>query len=201
TKINPPPNFYPFRWRGTLVRTRFIRPAVRKGALIHNSGAPNIVQRHARVTPVAVACTAARQKVLLRQIQVQQLIVKPAPDILFVYEGDNDVAGHKKTGIILKQVKELTSKIQKDLPQTRLVYISPKPCFARESLKKDYIKLNKKLEKFCSRKKSVDFVDVWQPMHDEAGNLYNDIFLDDRLHMNKKGYDIWGKVINDFLEQ
>ena len=130
-----------------------------------------------------------------------QLIVKPAPDILFIYEGDNDVAGHKKTGVILKQVRELTRKIQNDLPETRIVYISPKPCFARESLKKEYMKLNKKLEKFCLRNDNVWFVDVWKPMHDEAGNLYDDIFLDDRLHMNKKGYDIWGKVINDFLAQ
>jgi lysophospholipase L1-like esterase len=37
-------------------------------------------------------------------------------------------------------------------------------------------------------------------MLDENGQVFTDIFLNDNLHMNKKGYDIWGKVIGEFLE-
>jgi len=37
-------------------------------------------------------------------------------------------------------------------------------------------------------------------MLDENGDVFEDIFIDDGLHMNKKGYDLWAKVISEFLE-
>ena len=129
-----------------------------------------------------------------------QLVVKPAPEILFIYEGDNDIASHKKPGQVLKQAKELTVKLQKDLPETRVIYISPKPSIARDSLKNEYIRLNKKLNKHC-RRENMEFADVWTAMLDKNGNVKQDIFLDDGLHMNKKGYDIWAGVISGILEK
>lgn len=130
-----------------------------------------------------------------------ELIVKPAPDILFIYEGDNDLASNKKPGKILKEAKELSKKIQRDLPETRLVFISPKPSISRIKLKNSYITFNKKLKKYCEKNGKLEFADVWSPMLDNSGNVYKDVFLEDGLHMNKKGYDIWGKVIADFLKE
>jgi lysophospholipase L1-like esterase len=129
-----------------------------------------------------------------------QLIVKPAPEILFIYEGDNDLASNKKPSKILKEAKQLAEKIKQDLPKTRVVFISPKPSIARVHLKNQYIKFNTKLEKYCKKQDNIEFADVWRPMLDNKGNVYKDVFLEDGLHMNKKGYDIWGKVIAKFLK-
>lgn len=129
-----------------------------------------------------------------------EVILKHKPEILFIYEGDNDINGKKKPGKILKEVKQLTGKIRRDLPETKIIYISPKPSIARVHLKNEYIKLNKKLKKYCNKQDNIEFADVWYPMLDSHGNVYKDVFLEDGLHMNKKGYDIWGKVIGDFLE-
>jgi lysophospholipase L1-like esterase len=100
----------------------------------------------------------------------------------------------------MKEAKGLVKRIQSDLPQTKVVMISPKPSIARKNLQRDYIKLNKKLEKFCAKTDKLEFADVWSAMLDENGNVYEDIFVEDGLHMNKKGYDIWGSVINGFLK-
>jgi len=128
-----------------------------------------------------------------------ELILKRAPEILFIYEGDNDIAGDKKPSKIFKQAKELVKKIKTDLPQTKIIFIAAKPSIARWNLKKDYNKLNKKLNKFCKKQDNVEFADVWKIMLDENGNVYTDIFIKDGLHMNKKGYDLWAKVIGEFL--
>jgi len=128
------------------------------------------------------------------------LILKPAPEILFIYEGDNDLASNKRPSKILKEAKELAGKIEKDLPETRIVFISPKPSIARVHIKNQYIRFNKKLAKFCKKQDNVEFADVWNPMLDNKGNVFKDVFLEDGLHMNKKGYDIWGKVIGEFLK-
>jgi lysophospholipase L1-like esterase len=129
-----------------------------------------------------------------------EMILKRKPDILFIYEGDNDLNDKKKPAKVLKEAKQLSEKIQKDLPDTHLVFISPKPSIARVHLKNKYITFNNKLERFCNRKKNVDFANVWTPMLDKQGNVFKDIFLEDGLHINKKGYDIWGNVIGGYLK-
>lgn len=129
-----------------------------------------------------------------------QLILKQKPEILFIYEGDNDIAGEKKPGLIKRQAKELYKRIRLDLPETKIIFISPKPSIARVNLKKDYEKLNRRLKRVCNRKDNLEFADVWYPMLDENGDVFQDIFIEDGLHMNKKGYDIWGKVISQYLQ-
>ncbi|KAF0239268.1 MAG: G-D-S-L family lipolytic [Prolixibacteraceae bacterium] len=130
-----------------------------------------------------------------------EMILKPAPNILFIYVGDNDLASKKKPKEILKEAKKLAGKIQQDLPETRVVFISPKPSISRIKLKNSYIAFNKKLKKYCEKNGNLEFVNVWCPMLDNNGNVYKDVFLEDGLHMNKKGYDIWGKVIGKLLIQ
>lgn len=129
-----------------------------------------------------------------------KLILKRKPDILFVYEGDNDLASNKKPRKILKEAKKLAKQVEKDLPETRIIFISPKPSISRIKLKNSYITFNKKLKKYCNKTDNPEFADVWYPMLDRNGNVFKDVFLEDGLHMNKKGYDIWGKVIGEFLK-
>ncbi len=129
-----------------------------------------------------------------------QLILKPEPDYLFIYEGDNDIAGDKNPGKIYKEAKGLIKKIKADLPKTRIIIISPKPSIARWELHKKYETLNKKLNKFCKKHDNVEFADVWNAMLDENGKVFQDIFIEDGLHMNKKGYDIWEKVLKKLID-
>lgn len=131
----------------------------------------------------------------------EALIPKYKPDYLFIYEGDNDIASDKKPGKILKEAKLLVDRIQQDLPETKVVLISAKPSVARWHLSKNYEKLNKKLERLANKTDNLKYADVWNAMLDENGQVFTHVFLDDNLHMNKKGYDIWGKVIGEFLKE
>jgi lysophospholipase L1-like esterase len=130
-----------------------------------------------------------------------KLIAPHDPDILFIYEGDNDVASGKMPETIVQEAKQLIGMIRRDLPKTKIVLISPKPSIARWNLKNEYEILNRQLEKLAKRNRMVDFADVWKAMVDENGEVYKDIFIDDNLHLNEKGYEIWGKVIGEFLEE
>jgi lysophospholipase L1-like esterase len=128
-----------------------------------------------------------------------ELVTKQTPDILFIYEGDNDVAGEKKTRIIYRDAKTLAKKLKRDLPTAKVVFISPKPSVARWHLTKKYNRINQKIERLCKRN-DFGFADVWPVMLDENGMVLTDIFLEDNLHMNKKGYDLWEKVIGEYLK-
>ena len=127
-------------------------------------------------------------------------LVKPfKPEILFIYEGDNDINGEKRPGRIVRDAKKLHRIIRGDFPDTKIIFISPKPSIKRWNLKRKYEKLNRKLERFSKRKNNTEFADVWNAMLDKNGKVFQDIFLKDNLHMNKKGYDIWEEVLNDYL--
>ena len=129
-----------------------------------------------------------------------KLILKQKPDYLFIYEGDNDIAGKKSPSKIFKEAKGLIKKIKSDLHDTKIIFISPKPSIARWNLRKKYEKLNKKLKKFSDKNNRVEFADVWSAMLDKNGKVYQDIFIEDGLHMNSKGYDIWEKVLLKYLD-
>lgn len=129
----------------------------------------------------------------------KELILNFEPDILFIYEGDNDVARGKDVNTVFKEAKKLRARIGKDLPHTKVIFISPKPCIANWAKKDNYIRLNHKLEKFCDKSKDTEFADVWSAMVDEYGIVFQDIFIEDGDHMNEKGYNIWRTIIGGFL--
>lgn len=130
----------------------------------------------------------------------EDLIVKPQPDILFIYEGDNDIASGKDPRKVRDEARQLIKKIRSDLPQTRIVLIAVKPSVSRMEFKEQYETLNRYLERIARRSRNVDFADMWDAMTNSNGEVYTDIFVDDNLHLNKKGYEIWVEVLGRHLE-
>ena len=49
--------------------------------------------------------------------------------------------------------------------------------------------------------KLLTFVDVWEPMLTEDGKPNPDLFVEDGLHMNEKGYVIWTRLVRESLGQ
>lgn len=127
---------------------------------------------------------------------LDELVLKHQPDKIFIYEGDNDIAASETRITILPEMTRLVTLIREELPNSEIYFISPKPSIARWSLKEDYEYLNKMLETVFRYTEGVTFIDVWNPMLNENGEPMNDIFLEDDLHMNSKGYEIWKSVIS-----
>ena len=58
---------------------------------------------------------------------------------------------------------------------------------------------NALIKKFLKKKKHAEFIDVYSKMFNPDGTVMKDIFLEDNLHMNAKGYAIWKKAIEPYL--
>lgn len=131
----------------------------------------------------------------------KQLIVQYRPSKVFIYEGDNDLNAGKSPEQILAEAEKLLTLLRTELPAgVKVIFISAKPSVARWHLKEKYEVFNQQLKQWTVTKKNVSFADVWTPMLDSKGIVFNDIFKEDNLHMNRKGYDIWKGVINNFLK-
>jgi len=130
---------------------------------------------------------------------VKPLILNYKPKTIFIYEGDNDINAGRTAEQILSFADSLLTTIRKELPKTKVIFISAKPSEARWHLKTTYEDFNAKLEDWTKSRKRVYFADVWSPMLDENGKLLPGLLLEDNLHMTEKGYTIWTNVLNRFL--
>jgi lysophospholipase L1-like esterase len=129
-----------------------------------------------------------------------ELIFKYSPSKIFIYEGDNDIASGKTPEQILADAKTILGQVREKLPKKVKVYfISAKPSVSRWNLKDKYVDFNKQLEDWTKTEANVDYIDVWTPMLQPSGEVMDDIFREDNLHMTSKGYDIWEIVIGPYL--
>ena len=127
-------------------------------------------------------------------------IVAPyKPCQIIVYEGDNDIAAGKSAEEYLRDVITFTRMVEVYLPGTIVDYVSTKPSPAREKWQNEFKKANHLVREFCEKKPNVRFIDVFQLMVSTNGDIRKDIFRDDMLHMNPKGYDLWQSVIRPYL--
>ena len=131
----------------------------------------------------------------------EELILKYDPYQIFIYEGDNDINSGEKPKAIIKEMKQLLNTIAANVsrPDNPIILISAKPSPVRLHLKKQYLRYNRKLKKLANKYPNWQYADVWSPMFNADGSLKEELFIEDQLHMNKKGYDIWIKVIAPLL--
>ena len=128
------------------------------------------------------------------------LVINYQPSRVFIYEGDNDINAGKSTEEILANADKLLTLLRSQLPvKVKIIFISAKPSVARWQLKSKYEEFNRQLKLWTSTKKNVLYADVWTPMLDNHGEVRKDLFIEDNLHMNRKGYDIWKIVMEKFL--
>ncbi|MEO0570511.1 MAG: GDSL-type esterase/lipase family protein [Bacteroidota bacterium] len=130
---------------------------------------------------------------------LNDLVLRYHPAKVFIYEGDNDIFSKKRPKTILQTTEKIIEKLLLDNPTRKIVLISAKPSLSRWNLRRKYKRLNKKMAKYATENSNIAFVDVWTPMLNKR-TLMDDIFVEDGLHMNEKGYDIWYNTIKDFVD-
>lgn len=129
-----------------------------------------------------------------------EVIAPHNPSAIFIYEGDNDLAQGQSEAEIMANTRKVLARIRKKDKAVPVVFISPKPSVARKELRDRYISFNKVLSAWTNTREHVHYLDVWEPMMAEDGRVREDIFIEDNLHMNAKGYAIWKQAVGDMLE-
>ena len=131
---------------------------------------------------------------------IYDLILRFHPKKVFIYEGDNDINAKKKTNAVIKTTQNIIDGIHRNDSTTQVVLIAAKPSIARWNLKGKYKRLNRKFERLANKNPLVGYADVWHPMLD-GSHVRQDIFIEDGLHMNAKGYQIWYDVLKPFVNE
>jgi len=71
--------------------------------------------------------------------------------------------------------------------------------YTRLHLLSKYVEGNKRIKNRLATKPKTAFVNVYDAMLTKDGKPMPDIFKEDNLHMNAKGYAIWKKILQPYL--
>lgn len=140
---------------------------------------------------------------LIDQLYWKEELIKYDPSHIVLYCGENDIAYDStvSTNEVLKRFKEYYKYIRKKYPLVPFVYVSIKPSPSRALMLPRFAAANKRIEKYLKKKANTSYVDVYNAMLDENGNVFNDIWKPDSLHMIGKGYEIWAPLIISKLKK
>jgi len=141
---------------------------------------------------------------LLDLIRYRYEVIFPyAPRQIVMYCGENDFASPDTPSVetVTERFRILYKCIRDKYPSTPFVYVSMKPSPSRKHLFPKYREANEWIRQFLLKDKKAKFIDVYSLMLNEDGSIMSNIFLDDNLHMNAKGYAIWKKAIKPYLKK
>ncbi|MEK9750479.1 MAG: GDSL-type esterase/lipase family protein [Flavobacteriaceae bacterium] len=131
---------------------------------------------------------------------LEETVLRFKPKQVFIYEGDNDIAAGRTNATIIAHLNSIFQRIWSELPETEIVFIAAKPSPLRWDKHEQYEALNAAVERMAKRDKRLSYADVYSVML-YGDTVREDIFIQDRLHMNEQGYALWDEVIRPMLLQ
>ncbi|MDZ7897309.1 MAG: GDSL-type esterase/lipase family protein [Arcicella sp.] len=130
-----------------------------------------------------------------------RIVLKYKPKIILVYEGDNDLNAGENPDSVIREFKGFVQMVKVKLPNTKIAFCSIRPSLARTAILDKQKSVNQAITKFSKKKKNVYFIDIQKDFYLPNGQLMQNIFVADKLHLNQKGYEIWAKATRKFLNK
>ena len=131
----------------------------------------------------------------------KQIIAPYKPGKIVIYCGENDFAASDTIQAIhvFTRFKQLFELIRTDYPQTPIIFVSIKPSISRQRLMPKIAEGNRLIARYLRKKRHTSYVDIYHKMLDAKGQPRPELFVEDKLHMNRAGYLIWQKALTPLL--
>ncbi|PIB37613.1 hypothetical protein BFP72_17510 [Reichenbachiella sp. 5M10] len=121
------------------------------------------------------------------------------PKSYVLYGGDNDLSNGQSPEDVLMNFSLLIEKIQRHSPEAQITVISIKPSPSREYLLHHINTSNALLRSFVEERNYMHWIEMYEHMLSPDGRPRTDLFVEDMLHLNPKGYKIWKQNVRDQL--
>ncbi|MDR6784362.1 lysophospholipase L1-like esterase [Pedobacter africanus] len=130
----------------------------------------------------------------------ERVMLHYSPRALVVYAGDNDLGDGRHPEEIFIFFQQLMLKVANRFGELPCYFVSLKPSLSRWH-KADQLRYTNNLieSEIIKLSNNWKFIDVFKKMLDKSGQPERSYFMDDRLHLSEKGYQLWGDIINQFL--
>jgi lysophospholipase L1-like esterase len=122
---------------------------------------------------------------------VPRVVLPYRPRLVVLYAGDNDLNDGRTPAEVLADYRTFVTLVRRELPATRIVFVSIKPSPSRWGLIDAMREANRLVRQEVARDSLQAYVDVFSPMLRADGRPRPELFGADSLHMTRAGYDLW----------
>ena len=127
-------------------------------------------------------------------------IIKPyEPKAIVFFCGTNDLTALKTPEETVHDFKKFYSLIRNQFGNIKVYMIGIKPSVDRFYLDEEEKIFNNSIKLLASEDAYLEYIDVWDSMLNEDGSRMPELYIEDGLHMNKKGYEVWTRLVRKSL--
>lgn len=128
-------------------------------------------------------------------------LVKPFnPSTILIYLGGNNINNMGHTGQYAESLMEnLLNKMHTDFPNAEIYYIysmAVPSCYRGGKFNYEYGRFIEEMKKLVADTNWLNGIDTFTSLTKD-GEARKDLYRDDGIHLNEKGYDIFAQIIND----
>jgi lysophospholipase L1-like esterase len=127
------------------------------------------------------------------------LIDKFNPIQIVIYCGENDIAQGISAVQTVRRFETLFKYIRNQKSKAKITFVSIKPSIARQQYHSIIEEANSGIKNFLNKQKNTSYVDVYTAMYPAGTSLDETLFVNDKLHMTRKGYLIWKNLLAPHL--
>ena len=131
----------------------------------------------------------------------EDVVSRYNPQAIVFFCGTNDITALKTAKETVEDFKIFQNKVRTNLPNVPIFVIGIKPTPAREYIEEEELEYNKLITDLAAEDELLSFIDIWDAMLSEEGERIPELFVEDGLHINAKGYEIWTKLVRENLKQ
>lgn len=131
-----------------------------------------------------------------------RVVVPYDPRAIVIFSGSHDLhRGKRRPDEVLQMLKSFRNRVQAQLPETKVLYISMKPSIAKwEEIGLDQ-EANRLIKAYAEETGAIEFIDIWTPMTAESSPPPEKYFVSDRNHLSPEGYRLWASTVRPYLEK
>lgn len=131
-----------------------------------------------------------------------RVVLPLKPSWILLYEGDNDLNSGKSPEQVFADYQTFMKLVKEKLPKTKVAIYTLRPSLARENRMPQQRQLHAFFKKYARKhRKKAYFIDAYQLLLTPEGRPNGDYLVEDKLHLNAKGYRVWTQVTRDFLKK
>jgi lysophospholipase L1-like esterase len=139
---------------------------------------------------------------LADQLHIAPQLVYPLdPKTIVIYAGENDLQDGRSVEDVVTAFKDVREQIRTEESRATIVFIALKPSPSRRGLTAAMRDANDQIAALCAKDPQCTFVDIFTPMLDDKGEPRVELFIEDMLHMNAAGYQLWREFVAPALQK
>lgn len=127
-----------------------------------------------------------------------RLILPHKPARILFFCGGNDIARSTPPEVVFENFQKFLEKVHTAFPNCQVYFVSVSRAPVREKNWKDTETFNMNVQKFAKELDYLHYINTVDLMNDETGRTREDLYLADRLHLNRKAQEeIWIPTIKE----